>query len=118
MNEMLRTMEKDENAAEKSQRDLTGLEDCFQEVVIKSGVVYVTVNGSVKKVKKELVDRYGPRKNVRLNVEKTAKDLILRRLREMFNLKGKHLAVKFLEFVNGKLADEHGNEIIRYTPSH
>ena len=102
---------------ERQERDLAGLENMFKEVVINSGVVYVTVDGQAKKVKKDVVDRFGPRRNSRTNVEKQAKDLTLKRLRQMFDLKGRHLAIKFIEFVGGKLQDEHGKEVIHFVPT-
>ena len=106
------------NGAESKDRDLAGLENMFKEVVINSGVVYVTVEGAAKKVKKEVVDHFGPRKNSRTNVEKQAKDLTIKRLRQMFDLKGQHLALKFIEFIDGKFQDERGKEVIHYSPTH
>ena len=87
-------------SADHKERDLAGLENMFKEVVINSGVVYVTVDGQAKKVKKDVVEHYGPRKNARTNVEKQAKDLTLKRLRQMFDLKGQHLALRFIEFID------------------
>lgn len=101
-----------------TERNLEGLEKMFADIVINSGTVYVTVNGQAKQVKKEVVDAFGPRKNIRLNVEKQAKDLTLKRMRQMFDLKGRHLAVKFLEIIQGKTYDERGKEIIHFTPTH
>ena len=99
------------------ERDLAGLENMFKEVVINSGIVYVTVDGQAKKVKKDVVDNFGSRKNVRTNIDKQAKDLTLRRLRQMFNLKGQHLSLKFIEMINGKFQDERGKEIIHFAPT-
>ena len=115
----METIMKDANTTnvEHQERDLSGLETMFKEVVINSGVVYVTVDGQAKKVKKDVVDRFGPRRNSRTNVEKQAKDLTLKRLRQMFDLKGRHLAIKFIEFVGGKLQDEHGKEVIHFVPT-
>lgn len=106
------------NAADSNERDLAGLENMFKEVVINSGVAYVTVDGQAKKIKKEVVDVFSPKKNVRTNVEKQAKDLTLKRLRQMFDLKGRHLALKFIEFVDCKFQDERGKEVIHFSPSH
>lgn len=100
----------------KEERDLTGLENMFREVVINAGTVYITVDGQAKTVKREMVNNYGPRKNVRTNTERLAEHLALRRLRQMFDLKGRHLALKFIQFVDGKLQDERGHEIIHYMP--
>jgi hypothetical protein len=105
-------------SADHKERDLAGLENMFKEVVINSGVVYVTVDGQAKKVKKDVVEHYGPRKNARTNVEKQAKDLTLKRLRQMFDLKGQHLALRFIEFIDGKFQDERGKEVIHFSPSH
>ena len=102
---------------DSNERNLEGLEKMFTDIVINSGVVYVTVDGHAKQVKKEVVDAFGPRKNIRLNVEKQAKDLTLKRMRQMFDLKGRHLAVKFLEMIQGKVYDERGKEIIHYVPT-
>ena len=104
--------------AESKERDLAGLENLFKEVVINSGVVYVTVDGQAKQIKKNVVDHYGPRITARTNVEKQAKDLTLKRIRQMFNLKGQHLSVKFIEFVSGKELDERGKEVIHFCPTH
>ena len=108
---------KTQAAVESNERDLTGLENMFKDVVINSGIVYVTVDGQAKKVKKDLVDNYGPRRNSRTNVEKQAKDLTLKRFRQMFDLKGRHLALKFIQLIDGKMQDEHGKEIIHFQPS-
>lgn len=105
-------------SADHKERDLAGLENMFKEVVINSGVVYVTVDGQAKKVKKDVVEHYGPRKNARTNVEKQAKDLTLKRLRQMFDLKGQHLALRFIEFIDGKFQDERGKEVIHFSPNH
>ena len=102
---------------DSKERDLAGLENMFKEVVINSGIVYVTVDGQAKKVRKDVVDHFGPRRNSRTNVEKQAKDLTLKRLREMFDLKGQHLSLKFIEFINGKFQDERGKEVIHFAPS-
>lgn len=102
---------------ESKERDLTGLEKMFKEVVINNGVCYVTVDGQAKKIKKDVVDHFGPRRNSRTNVEKQAKDLTLKRLRQMFDLKGQHLSLKFIEMINGKLQDERGKEVIRFSPA-
>ena len=108
---------KSESDVGRQERDLSGLENMFREVVINSGVVYVTVEGQAKKVKKDVVDHYGPRKNARTDVDKQAKDLTLKRLRQMFNLKGQHLSLKFIEFINGKFQDERGKEVIHFSPT-
>lgn len=105
-------------SADHKERDLAGLENMFKEVVINSGVVYVTVDGQAKKVKKDVVEHYGPRKNARTNVEKQAKNLTLKRLRQMFDLKGQHLALRFIEFIDGKFQDERGKEVIHFSPTH
>lgn len=106
-----------EQNVEQKERDLSGLENMFREVIINSGVIYVTVDGQAKKVKKDVVDHYGARITARTNIEKQAKDLTLKRLRQLFNLKGQHLSLKFIEFVNGKLQDERGKEVIHFSPS-
>ena len=105
-------------SADHKERDLAGLENMFKEVVINSGVVYVTVDGHAKKIKKDVVEHFGPRKNARTNVEKQAKDLTLKRLRQMFDLKGQHLALRFIEFIDGKFQDERGKEVIHFSPTH
>jgi hypothetical protein len=103
---------------EQNERNLKGLENLFREVVVNSGTVYVTVDGQqIKTVKRDLVDKFGPRRNKRTDVEKQANDLILRRVREMFGLQGQHLGLKFLQLAGGKLQDERGKDVIRFVPT-
>lgn len=106
-----------QTANDSKTRDLSGLENMFKDVVINSGIVYVTVDGQAKKVKRDVVENFGPRKNIRTDVDKQAKDLTLKRFRQMFDLKGQHLALKFIEFIDGKLQDERGKEVIHFSPS-
>lgn len=105
------------SAEKKGDRDLDGLENKFKEVMINSGMVFVTVGEDIKKFKRELVSEFGPtRRNARTNVDKQAIDLTLKRLRQMFGLHGRHLTLKFIEEHDDKLIDESGKEVIHYMP--
>lgn len=57
-----KTVNATNNAADSNERDLAGLENMFKEVVINSGVAYVTVDGQAKRSRRKSWMFSAPRK--------------------------------------------------------